>query len=74
MIYRQYLEAQMANPKVVVLLRVGDFYEIMGENARTVAEELDLTLTSREVGLPERSFFVKSSVDRPSSLAICDCV
>ena len=44
----------MANPKVVVLLRVGDFYEIMGENARTVAEELDLTLTSREVGLPER--------------------
>lgn len=53
-IYRQYLEAQMANPKVVVLLRVGDFYEIMGENARTVAEELDLTLTSREVGLPER--------------------
>ena len=53
-IYRQYLEAQLANPKVVVLLRVGDFYEIMGENARTVAEELDLTLTSREVGLPER--------------------
>ena len=47
-IYRQYLEAQMANPKVVVLLRVGDFYEIMGENARTVAEELDLTLTSRK--------------------------
>ena len=53
-IYRQYLEAQLANPKVVVLLRVGYFYEIMGENARTVAEELDLTLTSREVGLPER--------------------
>lgn len=53
-IYRQYLEAQKANPQAVVLLRLGDFYEVMGENARTVAEELDLTLTSREVGLPER--------------------
>src|SRR5699024_7909590 len=53
-IYRQYLEAQKANPQAVVLLRLGDFYEIMGENARTVAEELDLTLTSRDVGLPER--------------------
>ena len=53
-VYRQYLEAQKINPQAVVLLRLGDFYEIMGENARTVAEELDLTLTSREVGLPER--------------------
>ena len=53
-VYRQYLEAQKVNPQAVVLLRVGDFYEVMGENARTVAEELDLTLTSRDVGLPER--------------------
>ena len=53
-VYRQYLEAQKANPQAVVLLRVGDFYEVMGENARTVANELDLTLTSRNVGLPER--------------------
>ena len=53
-VYRQYLEAQKANPQAVVLQRVGDFYEVMGENARTVADELDLTLTSRDVGLPER--------------------
>ena len=53
-VYRQYLKAQQLNPKVIVLLRVGDFYEVMGENARTVAQELGLTLTSREVGLPER--------------------
>ena len=52
--YRRYLEAQQLNPKAIVLLRVGDFYEVMGENARTVAEELNLILTSREVGLPER--------------------
>ena len=53
-VYRQYLEAQKANPQAVVLQRVGDFYEVMGENARIVADELDLTLTSRDVGLPER--------------------
>ena len=53
-LYRQYLEAQKVNPQAVVFLRVGDFYEVMGENARIVAEELDLTLTSRNIGLPER--------------------
>ena len=53
-VYRQYLEAQKRDPKAIVLLRVGDFYEAMGENARTVAEEAGLTLTSRDVGLSER--------------------
>ena len=53
-VYRQYLEAQKLDPKAIVLLRVGDFYEVMGENARTVAEEVGLTLTSRDVGLSER--------------------
>ena len=53
-VYRQYLEAQKLDPKAIVLLRVGDFYEVMGENARTVAEEVGLTLTSRGVGLSER--------------------
>ena len=53
-VYRQYLEAQKLDPEAIVLLRVGDFYEVMGENARTVAEEVGLTLTSRDVGLSER--------------------
>ena len=53
-VYRRYLDAQKQNPQAIVLIRVGDFWEAMGENARTVAGELNLTLTSREVGLPER--------------------
>ena len=52
--YRQYLAAQKLDPKATVLLRVGDFYEVMGENARIVAEEVGLSLTSRDVGLSER--------------------
>ena len=53
-IYRQYLNAQKINPQAIVVMRLGDFYEVMGENAIKVADELDLTLTGRNVGLPER--------------------
>ena len=53
-LYRQYLDAQKINPQAIVVMRVGDFYEVMGENAIKVADELDLTLTGRNVGLPER--------------------
>ena len=53
-LYQKYLDAQKLNPQAVVVMRLGDFYEVMGENAIKVAEELDLTLTGRNVGLPER--------------------
>lgn len=52
--YRTYLAAQEKYPQAVVMQRVGDFYEVMGENAVTVGNELDLTITSRLVGLSER--------------------
>ncbi len=52
--YQRYLDAQKLNPQAVVISRLGDFYEIMGENAKVISEELDLTLTGRNVGLPER--------------------
>ena len=53
-LYRQYLDAQKINPQAIVVMRVGDFWEVMGENAITIADELNLTLTGRNVGLPER--------------------
>ena len=53
-IYMQYLDVQKINPQAIVVMRVGDFYGVMGENAIKVADELDLTLTGRNVGLPER--------------------
>ncbi len=53
-LYRAYAEAQEEFPKAVVILRVGDFYEIMGENAKVISDELDLTLTGRDVGLADR--------------------
>ena len=52
--YEQYMKVQSTMPNAVVLMRLGDFYEVLGEKAKIVADELNLTLTGREVGLLER--------------------
>lgn len=52
--YAEYLRVQNSNPDSIVVYRLGDFYEIMGEKAKQAATILDLTLTGRNVGLPER--------------------
>ena len=52
--YQRYSGIQRDNPDCIVTYRMGDFYEIMGEKAEQAAEILDLTLTGRNVGLPER--------------------
>ena len=52
--YAKYSELQKANPDSIVVFRLGDFYEVMGEKAEQAATVLDLTLTGRNVGLPER--------------------
>ena len=53
-VYRTYLEVQRKYPRAIVVMRLGDFYEVFGEHARTLAKELRLTLTDRDCGLPER--------------------
>lgn len=52
--YRKYLEIQRKYPDSIVAYRLGDFYEVFGENAVKIAEELDLTLTGRDCGIDER--------------------
>lgn len=52
--YQQYLDLQKEYPSSVVLMRLGDFYEVFGGNAIQLADELNMTLASRDVGLPER--------------------
>lgn len=49
-IYQKYLEAQNKYPNLVVILRVGDFYEIFGKDAISVGNKLELTITSRDKG------------------------
>lgn len=52
--YLKYLEYQAEHPSAIVAYRLGDFYEVFGENAVTVGNEIGLTITSRDVGLENR--------------------
>ena len=47
---RQYQEAKRACPDALLLFRMGDFYEMFHEDAKTAARVLNLALTSREKG------------------------
>ncbi len=51
---RQYAGAKQQNPDALLFFRLGDFYELFYEDARTAARELGITLTSRdrERGVP----------------------
>ena len=45
---KQYLEIKKANPDSILFFRLGDFYEMFADDAKTASRELDLTLTSRD--------------------------
>lgn len=52
--YQKYIEFQNKYPDCIIAYRLGDFYEIFGENAVLVANRLEMTLTGRDCGLSER--------------------
>jgi DNA mismatch repair protein MutS len=47
---KQYHEAKQAAGDALLLFRMGDFYELFGEDAKTAARVLGLSLTSRDKG------------------------
>jgi DNA mismatch repair protein MutS len=47
---KQYQEAKRACPDAILLFRMGDFYEMFHDDAKTAARVLNLALTSREKG------------------------
>ncbi len=49
-IRRQYLRIKKQYPEAIVLFRLGDFYETFDEDARITSRELEIVLTSREMG------------------------
>lgn len=53
-LYEKYSKYASRYPDSVIAMRVGDFYEILGKNAVSLAEELNMTLTSRDLGLEQR--------------------
>lgn len=53
-LWQQYQDLQKKYPDRILLYRLGDFYEVFGDNAITLSDELGLTLTSRDFGLTSR--------------------
>jgi DNA mismatch repair protein MutS len=51
---RQYLQIKARYPEAIVLFRLGDFYETFEEDAKIVAHECDIVLTSRPIGRGKR--------------------
>lgn len=45
---RQYFAAKAQHPDALLFFRMGDFYELFYEDAKTAARELEITLTARD--------------------------
>jgi DNA mismatch repair protein MutS len=53
---QQYLEAKERHPGMLLLFRMGDFFELFGDDAHVAARVLQLTLTSRDKTIPMAGF------------------
>ncbi|MBC7330090.1 DNA mismatch repair protein MutS [bacterium] len=53
-LFRQYHSIKSQYPDVILMFRLGDFYEMFGKDAEIASRELDLVLTSREAGKGKR--------------------
>jgi DNA mismatch repair protein MutS len=78
---QQYQEAKRQNPGMLLLFRMGDFYELFGEDAQTGSSILGLTLTSRDKSMPMAGFphhqlepYLQKLLQAGQRVAVCDQV
>ncbi len=80
---RQYLEIKEQNKDSILFFRLGDFYEMFFDDAKTASDELDLVLTGKDCGLKERApmcgvpfhsceGYIARLVERGYKVAICE--
>jgi DNA mismatch repair protein MutS len=84
-IRQQYLRIKRKYPDAIVLFRLGDFYETFDEDARLSSRELEIVLTSREMGkglrvpmagIPYHALdnYLARLINRGYKVAICEQV
>jgi len=82
---RQYLEVKAQHPDAVVMYRMGDFYEMFFEDAKTAAPILEVQLTARQkggenetpmCGVPHHAVegYIGKLLEAGLKVAICDQV
>ncbi len=80
---QQYKQIKAENEDSIVFFRVGDFYEMFFEDAKKASEELELVLTGKECGLPERApmcgvpfhscdSYIARLIDKGHKVSICE--
>ncbi len=80
---RQYFAAKAEHPDILLLFRMGDFYELFYDDARKAAKLLDITLTQRGAsagapipmaGVPVHAYegYLARLVALGESVAICE--
>jgi DNA mismatch repair protein MutS len=78
---RQYREAKALHPGMLLLFRMGDFYETFDDDAELAARVLGLTLTSRDKQVPMAGFphhqlenYLRKLLHAGHRVAVCDQV
>ena len=83
---RQYFEIKDERPDIILMMRVGDFFEAYGADAETISRELEITLTGREdkmagtripmAGVPHHATerYVARLMGKGFKVALCDQV
>ena len=80
---QQYLNLKGKYQDCILFFRLGDFYEMFFDDARTASRELELTLTGKDCGLEERApmcgvpyhavnTYVEKLIARGYKVAICE--
>jgi DNA mismatch repair protein MutS len=80
---KQYLKVKQRYPEAIVFFRLGDFYETFDEDAKVASRELDVVLTSREMGkghrvpmagIPHHALdnYLSKLINRGYKVAICE--
>ena len=80
-----YCQTKCAYKDSILFYRLGDFYEMFFEDAKTVSRELELTLTGKDCGLSERALmcgipyhaaetYINRLIDKGYKVAICEQV
>lgn len=83
-VMQQYLEIKRQHQDVILLYRLGDFYETFFEDAVTMSRELELTLTGRDAGavlgriplagIPAKAIdnYLQKLIEKNYKVAICE--
>nr|WP_330389594.1 DNA mismatch repair protein MutS [Cellulosilyticum sp. I15G10I2] len=82
---KQYLDIKEKHQDCLLFFRLGDFYEMFFEDAKTASRELEITLTGRDCGLEERApmcgvpfhaadNYIGRLVEKGYKVAICEQV